>query len=103
MRLEVGSKKHIAIKLWLTMMITLVCVLMGAKPVQAYEEYTYLRVNGTYMIKDGKLLTNEVKGEKGNAVYNENNNTLTLNNYSTISKDLSGITFQYMGEFKIVT
>ena len=101
MRLEVSSKKNTAIKLWLTMMITLVCVLVGAKPVQAYDEDAFLYVNGTYMIRDGKLLTNKVTGETGTAVYNENMNTLTLNNFTTTSEIPSGIAFQFMGDFKI--
>ena len=102
MRLEVGSKKHTAIKLWLTMMITLVCVLVGVKPVQAYEDYTFLYIDGTYMIKDGKLLTNKVTGGGGTAVYDEENNTLMLDNFTMTSRKTTGIAFQFMGDFKII-
>ena len=102
MRLEVSNKRNTAIKLWLTMMITLVCVLVGAKPVQAYDEYTFLLVNGTYMIKNGELVTNKVAGGKGTAVYDEKSNTLTLNNFTMESSIPTGIAFQFMKDFKIV-
>ena len=102
MRLEVSNKRNTAIKLWLTMMLTLVCVLVGAKPVQAYDEYAFLYVGGTYMIRDGELLTNKVKGETGTAVYDEKTNTLTLNNFTTISDVAAGVSLQYLPNFKII-
>ena len=102
MRQEISNRRNTAIKLWVTMMITLVCVLVGAKPVQAYDEDAFLYVNNTYMIRDGEIITNKVLGGKGTAVYDENTNTLTLNNFTVESSTSSAIAFQFMGDFKIV-
>ena len=80
----------------------MLCLLVGAKPVQAYDKDTFLLVNGTYMIKDGELITNKVTGGKGTAVYDEKTNTLTLNNFTMESSIPTGIAFQFMSDFKIV-
>ena len=102
MRQEISNRRNAIIKLWLTMMITLVCVLVGAKPVQAYDKDAFLFVNGTYMIKNGSVIVNKVQGGNGTAVYDEKNNTLTLNNFTMTSPIPSGIAFQYMDNFKII-
>lgn len=78
MRLGAINMRNTAIKLWLAVTAALLCLLVGVKPVQAYEKNTFLYVDGTYMIKKGELLTNKVEGGKGTAIYDEKTNTLTL-------------------------
>ena len=102
MRLEVSDRRNTVIKMWLMMMFTVVCVLVGAKPVQAYDELAFLHVGGTYMIEDGKLLTTKVNGATGTATYDEKTNTLTLNNFTTVSGVGTGVSCQFLPDFKIV-
>ena len=102
MRLKQSDIRSNVIKLWLAMMVSLLCLLVGAKPVQAYDNQTFLRVDGKDMIKNGRVITNNVSGVKGNAIYDEKTNTLTLNNFVSTSGIPSGIAFQFMGDFKII-
>lgn len=47
MRQKADNKRNTTVKLWLTMMISFVCMLVWAEPVQAYDEYSFLYVGGT--------------------------------------------------------
>lgn len=99
MRLK--TKSMLAIKLWLGIIAALVCLLIGAKPVQAFvSEYSFLKVNGEYMVRGGKLLKTTVYGAQGTAVYDETTNTLTLDNFTT--SYATGVTMQFMSHMKIV-
>ena len=102
MKLKVNNMRNTVIRMWLMMMFMLVCVLVGAKPVQAYDKDAFLYVNNTYMIRDGELITTKVAGGKGTAVYNEKANTLTLNNFTVEYSPSSAVAFQFMGDLKIV-
>ena len=102
MRLKTSSLRNTAIKLWFAVTVALLCLLIGAKPVQAYDNQASLRVSGNYIVKEGELITNKVNGVKGTAVYDEKTNTLTLNSFETAADVSTGISFQYMGDLKIV-
>ena len=79
MRLKEYRIRNITIKLWLTVTVLCLCLLMGAKPVQAYDESAYLYVNGTYLVKNGSLLKNKVEGGNGTATYDKESNTVKNN------------------------
>ena len=96
MRLKTSSLRNTAIKLWFTVTVALLCLLVGAKPVQAYDDWSFLSVNGNDIVREGELITNKVNGIKGTAVYDEKTNTLTLTNFVSTTGVGSGIAFQYM-------
>ena len=83
--------------------ICAVILLCGFHPgnVWAFEaENSFLYVGGTYMVRDGKLLTNTVNGQKGTAVYDEAANTLTLDNIELTCSTTIGM--QNMSGLKII-
>ena len=102
MRLKTNIIRNTAIKLWLAVTVALLCLIVGAKPVQAYDNQAFLRVNGNDIVKEGELIINKVNGVKGTAVYDEKTNTLTLTNFVSTTGVGSGIAFQYMGDLTIV-
>ncbi len=80
-----------------------VILLCGFHPgnVWAFEaENSFLYVGGTYMVRDGKLLTTTVNGQKGTAVYDEAANTLTLDNIELTCSTTIGM--QNMSGLKII-
>lgn len=101
-------KKEMKLNVWLKgiQMICGICaviLLCGFHPecVRAFEaENSFLYVGGTYMVRDGKLLTNTVNGQKGTAVYDEAANTLTLDNIELTCSTTIGI--QNMSGLKII-
>lgn len=106
--LEISKGKKMflwaAAGLWLAMML-----FSGrAEVVHAYEsEYSTLGINGTFMVKNGRLQNTKVKGGTGTATYNEASNTLTLENFTAASQQgigisrMSGLKIQLVGNSKL--
>lgn len=76
--------------------------------VHAYEsEYSALGINGTFIVKNGRLQNTTVKGDTGTATYNEASNTLTLENFVATSQQgigisgMSGLKIQLVGNSKL--